>query len=137
MAFRKGIYIVPINRWYIERTVWLIAGMVLLVSTALALWVDPRWVLLIIATGTASVVVALTGFCVVGIIFTAWLQAALAGRTTSGPLVLMQTNAGTWTALLLAGGSNFLRPGDMGPVLGVSLPPFGTGKMVCAPRFSR
>ncbi len=66
MAFRSGIYIVPTNRWYIERTVWLIAGLVLLVSTALAAWVDPWLVLLVVATGAASVTVALTGFCVVG-----------------------------------------------------------------------
>lgn len=66
MAFRKGIYIVPTNRWYIERTVWLVAGIVLLTSTALALWVDPRWVLLVIATGVASIAVGLTGYCIVG-----------------------------------------------------------------------
>ena len=66
MTTRKGIYIVPTNRWYIERTVWLIAGFVLLLSTALAAWVDPRWVVFVIATGVASVVVAFTGFCVVG-----------------------------------------------------------------------
>ena len=41
MALRSGIYIVPTHRWYIERTVWLIAGVVLLVSTALAALVHP------------------------------------------------------------------------------------------------
>lgn len=66
MAFRSGIYMVPTDRWYIERTVWMIAGIVLLGSTALALWVDPRWILLVVATGIASVTVALTGFCVIG-----------------------------------------------------------------------
>lgn len=66
MALRSGIYIVPTDRWYIERTVWLIAGVVLLGSTALALWVDPLLILLVIATGAASVTVALTGFCIVG-----------------------------------------------------------------------
>ncbi len=30
MTLRKGIYVVATDRWYIERTVWLIAGMVLL-----------------------------------------------------------------------------------------------------------
>ncbi|MGA2511555.1 MAG: hypothetical protein ABSG27_15150, partial [Candidatus Acidiferrales bacterium] len=39
MALRSGVYIVPTNRWYIERTVWLIAGVVLLASTAMALFV--------------------------------------------------------------------------------------------------
>jgi len=66
MARRKGIYIVPTNHWYIERTVWLIAGFFLLTSTALALLVDPRWIFLVIVTGVASITVALTGFCIVG-----------------------------------------------------------------------
>lgn len=66
MALRKGVYIVPTSHWYIERTVWLIAGFFLLTATALAALVDPRWVLLVIVTGFASVTVALTGFCIVG-----------------------------------------------------------------------
>jgi hypothetical protein len=66
MTFRSGVYIVPTHRWYIERTVWLIAGFVLIGSTALASLVDPRWVLGILATGLASILVALTGFCIVG-----------------------------------------------------------------------
>jgi hypothetical protein len=66
MASRKGVYIVPTNRWYIERTVWLIAGCFLVAGTALALLVHPLFVLLINVTGLASIVVALTGFCVVG-----------------------------------------------------------------------
>ncbi len=66
MAFRSGVYIVPTHRWYIERTVWLIAGLTLLPATALAALADPRWVLLVIATGLVSITVALTGFCLVG-----------------------------------------------------------------------
>jgi hypothetical protein len=66
MALRKGVYIVPTHRWYIERTVWLVAGVVLLTGTALAYWVNPFFVLLVIATGIASVTVSLTGFCIVG-----------------------------------------------------------------------
>ncbi len=66
MALRSGIYIVPTDRWYIERTVWLIAGVVLLTATTLAALVDPRFVVLVIATGLSSIIVALTGFCIVG-----------------------------------------------------------------------
>lgn len=66
MAFRSGIYIVPTNRWYIERTVWLIAGIVLLTGTTLAATVQPLAVLLVIATGLASITVSLTGFCILG-----------------------------------------------------------------------
>lgn len=66
MTFRPGIYIVPTHRWYIERTVWLIAGLVLLTGTALATLHEPLWVLSITATGLASIAVSLTGFCLLG-----------------------------------------------------------------------
>ena len=66
MLLRSGIYIVPTDRWYLERMVWLIAGLVLLVATALAALVEPRWVLAIIGVGLVSINVALTGFCIVG-----------------------------------------------------------------------
>lgn len=66
MALRTGVYIVPTERWYIERTVWLIAGIVLLVSTALALLVQKLCMLGVIATGLVSINVAFTGFCPVG-----------------------------------------------------------------------
>ncbi|HYL20156.1 MAG TPA: hypothetical protein VEU74_00230, partial [Gemmatimonadales bacterium] len=94
MTLRSGIYIVPTHRWYIERTVWLIAGVVLLVGTALAKLVHPLWVLLIIATGLASICVALTGFCVVGNVlyrlgFTPMLGARAPNR---GNLYFMQTD---------------------------------------------
>lgn len=66
MSLRRGTYIVPTNRWYIERTVWLIAGFVLLDSTALALLVNPLWIFGVITTGLVSINVALTGFCPIG-----------------------------------------------------------------------
>ncbi|MGB7436424.1 MAG: DUF2892 domain-containing protein [Candidatus Acidiferrum sp.] len=60
------IYMVPTDRWYIERTVWLIAGVVLLASTAMALLMNRLWILGVIATGLLSINVAFTGFCPVG-----------------------------------------------------------------------
>ena len=66
MGIRTGTYIVPTHRWYIERTVWLIAGVILLVSTALSLLWNPLWILGVTATGLASINVSLTGFCPVG-----------------------------------------------------------------------
>ena len=66
MPDRPRFYIVPTDRWYIERTVWLIAGAFLLISVTLARFVDPRWVGVTIIIGLASVAVGLTGFCVVG-----------------------------------------------------------------------
>ena len=95
MALRSGIYIVPTGRWYIERTVWLVAGTVLLAGTALALWVDPRWVFLVIATGLASITVSLTGYCIVGnVLSRLGFTGALSDPATRGTKVYrMQTDA--------------------------------------------
>lgn len=95
MSRPSRVYIVPTHRWYIERTVWFIAGLVLIAGTALAALVEPRWVLLIIATGMASITVALTGFCVVGNVlrlfgFTPMLGAS---RPRFPKLYFMQTDA--------------------------------------------
>ncbi len=95
MAFRSGVYIVPTHRWYIERTVWLIAGVVLLSGTALAQWVDPRWVLLVTATGLASILVAFTGFCIVGNVLQRLGFTPMLGRTDAarGNFYFLQTDA--------------------------------------------
>mgnify|MGYP003581411122 FL=1 len=92
MAFRRGLYIVPTHRWYIERTVWLIAGVVLLTSTSLALWVNPYWVLLVIATAWASIAVSLTGFCIVGNILYRLGFTPMLGRPGKGNWYFMQTD---------------------------------------------
>lgn len=94
MRFRSGIYIVPTHRWYIERTVWLIAGVVLLIGTALAVLVAPQWAFLIIATGAASVIVALTGFCVIGNLLYRLGFTPMLGRPGPTPrkLYFMQTD---------------------------------------------
>lgn len=94
MTLRWGLYIVPTDRWYIERTVWLIAGCVLLTSTTLAALLHPLWILLVIATALASIVVSLTGFCVVGNVLRRLGFTPLLGRTgpTPGNLYFMQTD---------------------------------------------
>jgi hypothetical protein len=94
MSLRSGIYIVPTHRWYIERTVWLIAGFVLLASTTLAALVDPLWIVLVIATALASITVALTGFCIVGNILYRLGFTPMLGRTspTRPNLYFMQTD---------------------------------------------
>ena len=66
MSARKRWYIVPTDRWYVERAVWLVAGVVLLVATALAVLWHPLAVVAVMVTAAASVTVALTGFCIVG-----------------------------------------------------------------------
>jgi hypothetical protein len=94
MGLGKGIYVVPTNRWYIERAVWLIAGIVLLTSTALAVLVNPLWILGVTATGLVSINVAFTGFCPIGNMlrlfgFTPMLGA---GRPTRWNLYFLQTD---------------------------------------------
>jgi hypothetical protein len=92
MAFRRGVYVVPTHRWYIERTVWLVAGGVLLVSTALAALVQPWWILLTIATAWASIAVSLTGFCVVGNILYRLGFTPMLGQPGRGKWYFMQTD---------------------------------------------
>jgi hypothetical protein len=95
MTLRSGIYIVPTDRWYIERTVWLIAGCVLLVSTALAALVNPFWVLLVIVTALSSIVVSLSGFCVVGNVLARFGFTPRLARPgwAPGQVYLLQTDA--------------------------------------------
>ncbi len=94
MSLRSGIYVVPTDRWYIERTVWLIAGCVILGATALAALVHPLWVLGVVATAAASMVVALTGFCLVGNVLIRLGFAPRLGRPDRAPggLYFMQTD---------------------------------------------
>jgi hypothetical protein len=94
MPLRPGVYIVPTHRWYIERTVWLIAGCVLLIATTLALLVHPLYVLIVVATGLASVTVSLTGFCIVGNILSRLGFTPMLGRPgwKPGMTYFMQTD---------------------------------------------
>ncbi len=66
MGKQIRFYRVPTDDWYIERSVWLIAGAVLSLSTLLAFFIHPIWILLVVVTGLSSILVALTGFCIPG-----------------------------------------------------------------------
>ena len=92
MALRTGIYMVPTDRWYIERTVWLIAGIVLLTCTALALLVNPLWILGVTATGLVSISVAFTGFCPVGNVLQLFGFKPMLGSKTQSRWYFMQTD---------------------------------------------
>ncbi len=86
------VYIVPTHRWYIERTVWLIAGLFLLAFTALAALLDPRWILGVVATGLACITVALTGFCVVGNVLRLFGFTPMLGDPTRPNFYFMKTD---------------------------------------------
>jgi hypothetical protein len=94
MPLRSGVYIVATHRWYIERTVWLIAGVVLLGATTMAALVHPLWVLLVVATAAASIGVSLTGFCIVGNVLARLGFTPMLGRPdwVPGQLYFMQTD---------------------------------------------
>ena len=92
MGLRSGVYIVPTNRWYIERTVWLIAGLVLIICTALSVVVAAQWAIGIIVTGVASIAVALTGFCVVGNVLYRLGFTPMLGRPGQSKHYFMQTD---------------------------------------------
>jgi hypothetical protein len=93
-SMRAGIYILPTHRWYIERTVWLIAGMVLLSSSTLAWLWSPFFILGVTATGLISINVALTGFCPVGSVLRLLGFTPMLGSATPTPwnLYFMQTD---------------------------------------------
>lgn len=94
MQTRPGLYIVPTDRWYIERAVWLIAGFFVLAATALAVFVDSRFVLFVTATGLASMFVSLTGFCIIGnILHRLGFRGALAEGGDSATWYFMQTDS--------------------------------------------
>jgi hypothetical protein len=94
MTRRSGIYMVPTHRWYIERTVWLIAGVVIMIATALAWFINPLFVLLVVATALASIGVSLTGYCVVGNVLARLGFTPMLGRPDwqPGRPYLMQTD---------------------------------------------
>ncbi|MGA2565637.1 MAG: hypothetical protein ABSF41_02285 [Pseudolabrys sp.] len=90
---RKGVYVVPTDRWYIERTVWLIAGLVLLSCTLLAVLVNPLWIFGVIGTGLVSVNVALTGFCPIGnVLYRLGFKPRL-GQPNRGKFYFLQTDS--------------------------------------------
>ena len=66
MQKRTGVFLVKTDWWYVERLVWLIAGIDVLGSSVLSSLHDPNWAFSILFVGICSIMVALTGFCVVG-----------------------------------------------------------------------
>jgi hypothetical protein len=66
MGKRSGVFLVKTDWWYVERMVWLIAGVDVLASSILSAAHSPNWAFSILFVGVCSILVALTGFCVVG-----------------------------------------------------------------------
>ena len=66
MFKRHDLFLVKTHIWYVERLVWLVAGTDVLISSVLAVTLNPNWAFSILFVGLCSIMVALTGFCVVG-----------------------------------------------------------------------
>ncbi len=66
MNKREGVFLVKTDWWYVERMVWLIAGTNVLLSSILTVVHHPDWAFSILFVGLCSIMVALTGFCIVG-----------------------------------------------------------------------
>jgi hypothetical protein len=57
------MYMAQTDGWYLERIIFLIAGVMALVSAALAWFVNPLWLILTAFVGLNLVVFGATGFC--------------------------------------------------------------------------
>ncbi len=57
------MYIAKTDSWYLERIIWLIAGIFILLSVILTLIHSPYWLILTALVGINLIVFAFTGFC--------------------------------------------------------------------------
>ena len=58
------MYLAKTDNWYLERVVWLIAGIFTILSAALAYFVSPYWLILTAFVGINLIIFAFTGFCI-------------------------------------------------------------------------
>lgn len=57
------MYLAKTDSWYLERIIWLIAGVVVLTGTILGFFVHRYWLILPVLVGVNLLVFAFTGFC--------------------------------------------------------------------------
>ena len=57
------MYILKTDSWYLERAIFLMAGVVVLLSVGLGVLVSPYWLLVAAFAGVNLVVFAFSGFC--------------------------------------------------------------------------
>jgi len=62
------MYIADTTKWYLERLIRLLAGILVLGSTLLGYFVHPHWFLFTGFVGAMLTIFALTGFCPMSII---------------------------------------------------------------------
>ncbi len=57
------MYIAKKDSWYLERVIWLVAGLFTLIGALLTWFHSPYWVILTALVGVNLLIFALTGFC--------------------------------------------------------------------------
>jgi hypothetical protein len=58
------MYMANTDGWYLERIIWLVAGIFALGSAVLAIVHSPYWLVLTMLVGLNLIVFACTGFCI-------------------------------------------------------------------------
>ena len=58
------MYLAKTDKWYLERVIWLIAGIFILLSLTLAYFISPYWLILTALVGINLIIFAFTGFCI-------------------------------------------------------------------------
>lgn len=58
------MYIAKTENWYLERVIWLVAGIMTSMSAMLSWFHSPYWVLLTGLIGLNLLIFAFTGFCI-------------------------------------------------------------------------
>ncbi len=64
------MYRAPTDYWYLERIIWLIAGVVVLGGISLGLLVNRYWFILPMLAGFNMIVFSFTGFCPMAVFLT-------------------------------------------------------------------
>ncbi len=58
------MYLAESRKWYLERAIWLVAGVFVLAATTLSVVHSPYWLILNALVGINLVIFAATGFCI-------------------------------------------------------------------------
>lgn len=57
------MYLAKTDKWYLERVIWLLAGIFTLTSIFLGYFVSPYWFVLTGVVGLNQIILSVTGFC--------------------------------------------------------------------------
>jgi len=64
------MYLAKTDSWYLERVIWVIAGVMTLLSLTLAYFFSQYWLILTAFIGINLIIFGITGFCIMANILT-------------------------------------------------------------------